>query len=145
MIIRPALTLVEMVLTLGLLAVLLVPAIMSVAAYRQNQALVSSADIFSSVLTRAHIYSREVKGNRQWGVRFGDRESYELISGKPGSVTVESDFGLTFPTKFLDGYFEVWFLPDTGEVDSEKVIRLISPRGKKIIVNVNKSGLIEVK
>lgn len=142
---RPALTIIELILVMALLALLLVPAILGITAYRQKQALNASADILGSVLSRAHIYSREAKEQKLWGVRRKDTRSYEMISGAPGNVSVEAEFGLASPTRFVGDSFEIWFLVDTGEADSAKTIRLLAPRGNMLQVIVNKSGSVEIK
>lgn len=135
---------VELILVMALVALVLIPTTLGVTNYRQKQALYASSDILSSVLMRAHIYSREAKGQKLWGVRQKDSASYELISGFPGSVMVEAEFGLTSPTLFSGDSFEVWFFVDTGEADFGETIRLITPKGKVVQVVVNKSGSVDI-
>ncbi|MEK9200841.1 MAG: hypothetical protein AAB909_02590 [Patescibacteria group bacterium] len=142
---RPALTIIEMILVIALLAILLVPSVMGIGAYRQKQALNASAEILTTVLSRAHIYSREAKEQKQWGVRFKDNRSYEMISGAPGAAVPYFEFELTSPSQFTQGPFEIWFLVDTGEVDHPETITLGVPRGDALQVIVNKAGSAEIK
>lgn len=142
---RPALTLVELILVLGMLVLVGVPAILSVSVYRQKQALNASADNVVSVLSRAHIYSREAKEQKLWGVRYKDTRSYEMISGSPQRIETESEYGLSSPTTFEGGYFDVWFLADTGETITPRNVVLTNPRGDRVTISVSKSGVIEVQ
>ncbi len=142
---RTALTIVEMILVLALLAIFLVPTVLGITAYRQKQALNASADILSSILTRTHIYSREAKDQKIWGVRQKDAVSYEMVSRDARGTDVEAEFSLASPTRFGQPGFDVWFFVDTGEADAFEAIRLTAPRGNIVEVVVNKSGTVEIR
>ncbi len=143
--IRSALTLVELLLVIGLIALVSVPSFLAFSAFRQKQALAASTEMLTMVMTRARIYSRESKGGRTWGVRQIDSSSYRLLSSKNGVETVEAEYGLDRGVRFDTGTFTIWFDQVTGETANEVKVYLYSNAVDRTEIKVSKGGLIEHK
>ena len=110
-----------------------------------NQALRASAENFASDIRSVHIYAREVKDKKEWGIEsMDDQTSYMIVSGIiPDDREMVSKHKLDGNTKF-SGDALVWFTAGTGETDSSESISLESPYGGKIIVDVLINGVVEV-
>ena len=110
-----------------------------------NQSLRASAENFASDIRSVHIYAREVRDKKEWGIESADdKMSYMVVSG----ITIDdkeivSKHELEEDTKFSGDVF-VWFAAGTGETDSGKSISLESPYGGKIIIDVLINGVVEV-
>lgn len=142
---HPAFTLIELILTIGLTALVSSFGFTSFIGIRNRQSLAASADEIKSVTDRAHIYAREGKEEKSWGIKKKDDDEYYLINGKKSSYAIIREYRLQQPTVFKEGNFEIWFDIGTGETNAEKSIILKSPKGDNAEIHVSKSGLTEIK
>lgn len=141
---RPALTMIELLVVVGILAVAATPGLLAMRQLRLNQALSSSVEELAGVLRQAHIYAREGREEMGWGVRRVNDRDYELVSGGPGSSQAEVRYNLKPPAVFAGGNWEVWFDQGTGGTGEEENIEVEVGSGMAE-VNVKMSGLVEVR
>jgi len=137
-------TLIEVIIVLAILGTMV---FLFATNFRQsisNQALRASAEKFASDIRSVHIYAREVKDKKEWGIENIDDVSYMIVSGTTlDNREMVSKHKLDGDTKFSDDTL-IWFVAGTGETDSGKNISLESPYGGKIIVDVLINGVVEV-
>jgi Tfp pilus assembly protein FimT len=138
----PALTLIELMLVIGILAVVAVPSFIAVNTFRQKQALTSAAESLQGVVTRARIYARESKGGKTWGVKYIDDSSYKLVTMASGVEETQAEYQLDSAVKFTSGSFAVWFGQVTGEASVATNIDLATRSGGGARISVSKSGLV---
>lgn len=142
---RPALTLIEMMVSLSLIAVLVVPGVIVYNNIRVKQSLLVASENLGLVLQRAHVYSREERNSRMWGVRRVNSTTYELrnrdLSGTYSVTTYRLDNPITFQTSS----FDLWFAQGTGEVNSPTTIVVRDPRNNQVRVEVTKLGVVTVR
>jgi type II secretory pathway pseudopilin PulG len=141
---HPALTLIELLVVLAVLAVVGVPSLLAVVRFRSQQALASSAEELVGALRRAHIFSRESKDSRSWGVAYKDKGTFVLVSGTPGDFEPEGEYVLAAPAEFAGGDFAVWFDQGTGNTAEGVSVRLTTGSGQSE-VTVTETGVVEVK
>jgi len=137
---RPALTIIELVLAVSLLVILSVPALIAFNNFRMRQALLVSAENFSSAVKRAHIFARESKDAKQWGVVYVNSKRYALMSRDLTGPVTDSEYDLENPVQFSVPNFQVWFDEGTGEIAAPVGIEINIPTGQKRLIEISKSG-----
>lgn len=143
--IRPALTLIELMLVTGLIAVLAGIGIVTFSGVQDKQALYASADTLKNVLTMAHVYASNSKDEKAWGVVYLDNKTYQLIKGSHLGYDVDSVYKVNAPIVIGNGNFEIWFDLTTGWTNIPYNIILRDPNGDTIKVRVNTTGVVEVQ
>ena len=138
-------TLIEVIIVLAILGTMV---FLFATNYRHsisNQAFRASAEKFASDTRSVHIYAREVKDKKEWGIEsMDDRAFYMIVSGTTlDGREMVSKHKLDGDTKFSEDAL-IWFTAGTGETDSGKNITLESSYGGKIIVDVLINGVVEV-
>ena len=139
---RPALTLVELVLTISIIAIISATGIYLSAGARQKYALKLSTDNLVSELQRVHIFARENKEEKSWGIRIVDGKNYLMVSREPAGETIKYQFSLAEPVRFSTDPMEIWFDQVTGNTENNISLGLISPRGDVKTINISQYGLI---
>jgi type II secretory pathway pseudopilin PulG len=142
---RPALTLVELVLTMSLIAILAAGTMYAYAGAKQRYALKLSSDGLANELVRAHIFSREDKGEKSWGIKVTDDHNYAAVSRDETGVNINFEYSLAEPVVFAPGVTEIWFDRGTGNTANNMSIGLVSPRGGTKTINITPSGVITVQ
>jgi len=137
-------SLLEVLIVCALIASTLIPVLIGWRTSRSNQALKTSAESFSNDLRSAHIYAREAKNSQSWGLKQVDPNSYQLVSGNKDDSTIESPMALESQINFVNENFEVWFDIGTGETNDKQSIELENMIGKRIKIDIHKTGLIEM-
>lgn len=142
----PAMTLIELVLVMAIVAIVSVSSILAISTMRTNQALTSSAEKLKTLLTQAHIYSRESKDDRAWGISRQDDSTYRLRSRTssldPSPANV-SEYPLEQPITFVTPTFDIWFSRGTGNTQPTTII-LSSPSGRSARITINSAGVVEI-
>jgi prepilin-type N-terminal cleavage/methylation domain-containing protein len=141
---RSGLTFIELLIVIAIIGIICTfPILMSWRTTRSNQALVTSAENFANQVKTAHIYAREVKDSKAWGVESDTENSFNLISSTLAGWTTVSTFQLESQVKF-DQTFSILFNRGTGEIASDASVELKNIIGKKVRIDVAKTGLVEV-
>lgn len=141
----PALTIVELLVVIAIISIIGVPSILGISGMRSNQSLTASAEKLQHVLTQAHIYARESKDERGWGVAWQDNSTYRFrsrLSATDPSPANEAEYALEQPTVF-GGNFDIWFERGTGNANATTII-LTNSAGRTARVSVNANGVVEV-
>jgi type II secretory pathway pseudopilin PulG len=139
-----ALTLVELLIVIAIIIVLLLPLLITYRTSRASQALRASTEQLADDIRTAHIYARESKDKKAWGIKKLGSDSYALVSGTDTTSVISQNFhlepGITFTNDFI-----IWFGSGTGETLLDSSVMLQNLNGKKMEVVVIKSGAVEVK
>lgn len=140
---KPALTMIETVLVIGLIAVLSVPFIVSIPNIKSKLALKSSGENMANVLRAARVYAREERDEKSWGVRYVNSDSYALISGESAESKQDALYILDPPVKFKKSFHDIWFAQGSGEPKNKSTIEIVNPNGLAGTIEVSKLGLVK--
>lgn len=136
------LTFLEVLIVVALIGVISIPLYLSYTRAQANQGLTATSEIFATVAGRAHLFSREAKDQKQWGVKRQDEHSFALINGKPDSwalvSTNKAEPFVSIPDDFL-----IWFDIGTGQTDTNHTVVFQTEFGRKVEVTISKSAVIE--
>ena len=142
-------TLIELLVVVAIILIVVPVLYISFSNYRANRALEISAEAIADNLRMVHIYAREANDEKAWGVRSVSDNSYDIVSGNSTTWTSERHVELLSPITF-DANFVLWFVIGIGEKDilnsdpPHEPVRLTSPTGRSIRVNVLDTGVVEV-
>ncbi len=140
-------TILEFTIVAVILGIILVSGIVSYIDAKRNQGVVASAEELADKLRSAHIFAREMRNEKAWGVIAQSNESYALVSGTQVSPIIDRTYRLQPSIKFPT-LFSIWFEKGTGEISGDRTILLeVSNVVKKRQVNVivTETGLVEVQ
>ena len=141
----PAFTLVEILVVITIIGLLTTVAFFSLITSRANQALSASAEQAAEIFRRAHIFSREAKDHKTWGVKSDSQGEYMLITytSTPTAVQEEKKYQLERGISFI-GNFNIWFARGTGEPDMAYTVELINHNQVRAGIVVTTIGAIDV-
>lgn len=140
---RKGFTLVEILVVTTIIAVVAIPFLITYRNSRANQALRVSAEQFADQARSVHVFAREAKDKKSWGLMRMSDTSYAILSGSDMSSDIVTTRSLESQITFLDE-FTVWFTVGTGETSDNSSIRLSNPNGIVSRVEINKNGVVEV-
>jgi prepilin-type N-terminal cleavage/methylation domain-containing protein len=140
-----AFTLVELLVTIAIMGIIILPMYFSYTRTQANQGLRATSEQLISNIKQAHVFAREAKDQKSWGVKRGsDDTSYELIAGTCGTTnytriqTKSAEPLVKFPQDFF-----VCFEIGTGEPVAETTIVVENKYGITKSLKVYKTGLVE--
>jgi prepilin-type N-terminal cleavage/methylation domain-containing protein len=140
----PAFTLIELLIVIALIGFIGLPAITAYNRARDTQLLASEAEQMADIVRKAHIFSREIKDEKTWGVKSTDLSSYVLTSqATDGSETDVQTINLPRNISFTDT-FTVWFLKGEGGMSAPTTISLKNIQGREIEIHIATTGVITV-
>lgn len=143
----PAFTLIEILITIALVSLVSLPLYLNFSGSLANQNVVASSEEVAEILRQAHIFSRESRGAKTWGVRNNSPTQYQLVSytTDPDAVLVESEKFLGDKVQFVSN-FTVWFEKNTGDTSDglDIIIELESAAGLVGMIEVKRNGVINV-
>ena len=140
---KPAFTLVEILIVVTLFGLTFFPFYFAYVRSQSNQALVVSTEQFSDILRSAHVFSREAKDKKIWAVRKESLTSYAMLSSAGSGWKIEKSYQLEKNVSFVDDFF-IKFKIGTGEIDEDKHVILENKYGKQMKVKILKAGVVEV-
>lgn len=144
--VHSALTLIELMLVIGLIALLSGGFFMAITTIRNRQALATSVEVFSNAVEQARINSQDEKNGRTWGVKTLDASSFAIFSKSAAGEKRETNFALDDPVRFQTLNAVIWFNPVTGATANEtNVIMSVLPRGDMFTVTILPSGLTRIQ
>jgi len=136
-------SLVEVLVVVTIIGFFVVPLLITYQASRSTRALQASAEEVVNNVKSAHIFARESRDRRNWGVTSLSGDKYAIFSKGTGDKTIEKSFFLESGVRFASG-FEVLFEIGTGETDSQKTVELENDRGLKSRIEILETGVVEV-
>ncbi len=139
---RAGFTIVELLIVLALLAVLSTVMFLNFPGARSNQQLSVSAGKLADDLQKAHIFSREHKGEKVWGVAYTSSDSYAIISFSQNQQTIEETKKLPAGITF-NAPFQILF-ERTGGLTRDTFIQLHNVHSVKKIT-VLRTGVVEIE
>lgn len=140
---RPALTLVELILVMGLIAVLTVPFVISFSGFRQRHALKVSGENFANTVRTARVYAREERQEQSWGLRYIGVKAYSVVTGSPTSFTIYRNYELDSTVNFADSFPDIWFGQSNGETDRNYQVDFVTTSGLLAKVEISKAGIVK--
>lgn len=141
---QSALTIIEILIVVSLIGIISFPLYLSYSRNQANQGLRSSSEQLVTILETAHISSREVKEQKNWGVKSLSEKSFALVKGNRLTPQIEKTITLETFVSFPNS-FEVWFDAGTGDTSEEKAIVIQNTIGNTKIIDVFKTGIIEIR
>ena len=139
-----ALTLVEILLVTAVIGIISIPLYISYTRTQANQSLKANASQVSDAIRSAHVFGREAKDQKAWGVRRKNEKTYELIAGSRDTFTVQKTFALeTFVS--IPNNFIIWFDIGTGTTVDAGSIIIKNNYGRQIKINVSKTGVVDLQ
>lgn len=140
---KPALTLIEILLIITIISIVSIPSFLGVTSIRNKQALGLARENLTATFTRAHIFSREGKDDAEWGVFCKDIYTYQMLSRKLGTETVEAESSLGKGI-FFDNcdWQRVWFLAQSGDVENGVIISIKNNSGVEQRIQILSSGSV---
>lgn len=154
---QEGLTLIEVLVVIGILAILSTGAFINVNSSSNNRALVTSGDKLADNLRRAQIFSSQTRDTKAWAVRYADNYKYQIVSGdplNPATWKVYQEFELEKNISFrADAInFKVWFMKGTGEKDSANSVLVGSNKifiknkqGRELKLEISQTGVIQTQ
>lgn len=137
-------SLIELLVVVAIFGLVFFPLIISYGSHRTNQALFANAEQVANHTRTVHIFAREARKEREWGVKSKSDSAYVLYSSGSSGIVEEQNYALDSGITFESG-FDVLFEIGTGEAKSKDTIKLLGSNGKRTWVEVSDSGLVEVK
>lgn len=135
-------TLVELLVVVAIIGVMTIPLLLTYRSYRTSQALVASVQGVVNHARSAHIFSREARDQREWGVRSAGPTGYAIFSsGTVGKVDEQSYF--LEPGVVFSQDFEILFKIGTGETDKDYNIELVNANGRVAQITIGQAGIVE--
>lgn len=139
-----ALTIIEVLIVVAVISTLSIPLYFSYTRTQAHQSLRSSSEQLADTLRSAHLFSREARDFKSWGVKSIDNQSFALIGGPKEKPIVEKittvESLVTIPQNF-----EVWFEIGTGNAIENYSVILENKYGRKTIIKVYKTGIVDVE
>lgn len=139
----PAFTLIEILVVVSLIGLLSLGGVTAFITAKNNQDLSQSTDHIVDTIRRAHIFSRDGREEKEWGVRFQAKE-YDLIKRFNDSEPAQVDTAYTLPSSVeLTGPFpEIWFGKGTGEIDMMTLVHIQNSNNQQTRIRVEKTGVV---
>lgn len=156
--ISPAFTLVEIFLVVSILGLLAVASYTPLVQSRNNQNLKVTGETLADNIRRAHIFSRELKSQKVWGIIRVSPTEYALVSAPPQSEVVaevkqplppsahavEQSFSLESTVVFSHNFPPIWFIQGTGGTYDQYEIKLKNANQVEMRVTIFPTGLVEI-
>lgn len=138
-----ALTIIEVLIVVSLITTLSLPLYFSYTRTQAHQSLKTSSEQLADTIRSAHLFSRESRDEKSWGVKRVNEETYALIASPKNNPHIEKYTGLeTFVT--MPENFEVWFDVGTGETNENLEINLENKYGRQVVISVYKTGVVDL-
>lgn len=110
-----------------------------------NQALSASAEQLATIIESAHIFSRDFREEKTWGVVSLNTTTYALMTkDQDGSTVNEEEKTLLAPIMFIEP-FSVVFDPGTGNLPAPVVITLTRQAQQTARITVNEFGVVTIE
>jgi len=139
----PAYTLIELLVVMALAGLLMIGGVTAFVTAKNNQDLSQTTDHIADTFRRAHIFSRDAKEEKEWGVQSTDTDQYMIVSRSLPEdlpqvvVTYSLPSSVHFSAPFL-----VWFGKGTGEIDAPFVETIENTNKQKNTLRVEKTGMV---
>ena len=154
----PAFTLVEILVVVAILGIISLAAATPLIQSGNNQKLRANAEILADNFRRAHVFSRELKNHKVWGIVNLSPSEYALVSASavseivadvrtpipPSTYTIEQNIPLDNGIVFSSGFTQIWFIQGSGETYAQYNIDLINQNQVRMRLTVLQSGVIEI-
>jgi prepilin-type N-terminal cleavage/methylation domain-containing protein len=137
-------TLIELLIVIAIIGIITFPLLLTYRSYRTSQALNSSVEQVANNVRAVHVFAREARNQREWGIKNLNDSMYALYSsGATGDVD-EQQYSLASGVLFPED-FNVLFEIGSGDTDRDYSIPIENVNGKRINVDVSTEGVVEVR
>lgn len=135
-------TFIEIILVVTLVGVVFVPLLLTYGSYRNTRALYVSAEAVANQTTSAHIFARDAKDQKDWGIKSTSEQSYSIYSSGASGTKLENNYSLEPGVSFVKD-FDILFAIGKGTTSADSEIILKSSKGLERRILVTKSGVVE--
>lgn len=139
-----AFTLIEVIIVVAVFMLISIPLLFNYFNVSNSQGLKTSVGETTNLIKSAHIYSREAKDQKAWGVITRDEDTLALVSGNPASYEVEQELTLPRGIKTKE-VVVVWFALGTGELQNNITVELVNQRDMVGQLLIHKTGVVDSK
>lgn len=137
-------TLLEILIVVAILGIASTVGLWNFVKSSNNQQLVSDSEQLTNIFKEAHIYSREFRSEKTWGVRSINTNSYALISYRSGeSEFIEREYFLQYTTRFATP-FSVVFERGSGALPAPIEILLQNSLGIQKKIYITQTGVVDI-
>lgn len=139
-----ALTIIEVLIVVAVISTLSIPLYFSYTRTQAHQSLRSSSEQLADTLRSARLFSREAKDFKAWGVKRMDEKTYALVGSPRENPFVEKVTTVESLVTIPQG-FEVWFEIGTGNAQTDTSVSLENKYGRKAILKIYRTGIIDIE
>ena len=138
-------TLLELLIVVALVGIISIGSITAFTTARENQLVRQSAEMVADTFQRASIYSQNARGERTWGVKSDDQNTYVVISQLAQEPEYSEQQIVTLPKgiRFTQP-FRILFTRGTGYVDGNTQVTLTTSHNSTSTVSLTTTGQITV-
>ena len=140
---KKGLTLIELIIVVAIIGIISVPLLLTYRSYRTNQALSASLEQVANHTRSVHIFAREARSQREWGIKNIDERVYAFYSSGATGVQEEQRYSLEHGVSFAQD-FDILFEIGTGNTSSDYSISIVNTNGQQGLVDVSTVGIVEV-
>ena len=136
-------TLIELIIVTAIVSLAFIPLLITYRGTRTNQALLNSAESFANHTRSAHVFARESRETKNWGIKRLNQTQYAIFSVISGADENENVYTLENAITF-NADFRILFNIGTGETDNSQTITLNARNGNSIEIEVLKTGVVDI-
>ncbi|RJR14584.1 prepilin-type N-terminal cleavage/methylation domain-containing protein [Candidatus Microgenomates bacterium] len=141
---RRAFTLIEIIIVVAIIGILMVTGFTAFISAQKNQELSAVAQKFATVVTTAHIYARENKDIKIWGVR-GTLDRYALISATTDPLVFDIEKETALPAGMtFTAPFTIYFDKGTGTMPTTQSLILKDSRDRQMRIDISPSAAVDI-
>ncbi len=141
--VKNGVTFIELLVVVVIIGAIAIPLLITYRTYRTSQALATSSEAVANNIRSAHIFAREARSQREWGVKNLDPQMYALYSTGASGEVIEQRYSLASGVQF-EKDFNILFTIGTGEADTNYEINLINTTGTETRISISEIGAVEV-
>jgi prepilin-type N-terminal cleavage/methylation domain-containing protein len=139
----PAFTLIEILVVVSLIGLLSLGGVTAFITAKNNQDLSQSTDHVVDTIRRAHIFSRDGREEKEWGVQSTDNDQYMIVSRSLPEDVPQVVVTYSLPSSVhFSAPFLVWFGKGTGEIEAPFIETIENTNKQKTTLRVEKTGMV---
>ncbi len=135
-------TLIELILVVTLVGVVFIPLLLTYGSYRTARALQASSEAVANHATSAHIFARDAKSQKEWGIKSTNDRTYAIYSSGASGEKIENSYSLEQGVTFSED-FTILFHIGRGTTSEDSEISLTANNGVIRKIMVSASGIVE--
>lgn len=139
---RRGFTFIEVLLVTAIISLMTLPLLMNYANVANTRGLKTSLGVVEDVMKTAHIFGREARDKKGWGVISVSTKEVALVQGTPENYKVMQQVPLERNVT-VETPFSIWFGLGTGETGVQQDIYLINQLDRRGKLTIYTTGAID--